>query len=93
MRTWPVLSQKSLDGLVNCLTYMIRERTQDISDFENIKRTFIAGRRVLGRVPSSSADVVDGDVIGDVSYTTTFLYILMDNAGTPVWRRVALSSF
>lgn len=93
MRTWPILSNKTVDGIVNCLTYIIRERAQDISEFENIKRTFIAGRRVLGRIPVSSSDVVDGDVVGDVSYTTTFLYILMDNAGTPVWRRVALNSF
>jgi hypothetical protein len=45
------------------------------------------------KVPSSSSDVAATDVLGDVNFTASYMYVLIDNAGTPAWRRAALSSF
>lgn len=67
-------------------------RKDDITQFQNIQNTFIAGRKV-GRVPSSSIDVIDGDKVGDFNVTSTYAYFLIDNAGTGEWRRVAVSSW
>lgn len=60
--------------------------------FLGLKDVLIRGRKV-NRTPSSSADVVAGDVEGDVSFSATYMYVLIDNGGTLAWRRVALSSW
>lgn len=93
MKLWGKLQGDTLPDVVRVLKFMLGERESDVQDFNGLNKKLIAGRRVLGRIPSSSSDILADDRIGDISYTTTFLYILMDNAGTPVWRRVALSSF
>lgn len=61
-------------------------RKDDITKFKTLPDTFIGGRKV-GKIPSSSADVAATDRLGDVNYDASYLYILIDNAGTPVWRR------
>jgi hypothetical protein len=50
------------------------------------------GRKV-GRVPSSSADVITGDKVGDFNYDISYIYVLVDNAGTGTWRRATLGSW
>ncbi len=68
-------------------------RKDDITQFNNLTQQFIAGRKV-GKVPSSSADVVPAtDKLSDFNVTATFAYFLIDNAGTPEWRRVAVGSW
>ena len=67
-------------------------RKDDISTIGNLINTFVEGRKV-GRVPSSSADVITGDRIGDMNYDASYFYILIDNAGTPAWRRISLGSW
>jgi len=77
------------DGL---LRYIAKERKNDVKDFNNLTNTFLSGRK-SSKVPTGAADVTDTDRVGDISYDVSFLYILIDNAGTAEWRRVALSSF
>lgn len=71
---------------------VVRIRREDVIDYNNLDKKFILGRKV-SRVPSSSTDVLDTDREGDVSMTSSYLYVLIDNAGTLAWRRVALSSW
>lgn len=71
-------------------------RKDDIMIIKNLPNVFLQGRTV-GRAPSSSADVIAGDRVGDVSFATSggnqYLFVLMDISGTAEWRRVQLSSF
>lgn len=83
----------TLDQVIDTLTDITNKRKDDISVIKSLPDNFIAGRKV-NKIPTSSADVVPGiDLIGDISYNASFLYILINNAGTPVWRRAALGAF
>lgn len=90
---YPVVSKIDLTELFNAYQEIVRLRQEeDLSDFDNLPQRFIGGRKIT-RIPSSSADVVSADLEGDINYDASFLYILLDSAGTLVWRRVAISSF
>lgn len=74
------------------LTQICNIRKDDIVQAKNLDFTFVSGRKV-GRIPSASNDVISGDKIGDLNYDSDYIYILVDNAGTGVWRRAALGSW
>ena len=74
------------------LTQISYLRKSDIETIQSLPQVFLMGRKV-GRVPSSSTDVISGDRVNDFNWTATYLYILVDNAGTGEWRRVALGVF
>lgn len=65
---------------------------EDIVDWNNLPQIYMSGRKV-GKIPGSSADVTTGDKIGDFNYTASFMYLLVDDSGTPAWRRITLSTF
>lgn len=67
-------------------------RKDDITQFQNLPNIFLYGRKV-GKIPTASNDVTPEDRVGDVNYTATFLYILIDNGGTAQWRRTALGAW
>jgi hypothetical protein len=67
-------------------------RETDIVKLNEFQNNLIRGR-LITRTPSGSADVVATDAVGDINFTATYMYVLVDNGGTHVWRRVALSSF
>lgn len=69
-----------------------RVRREDVTKFENLPQVLIQGRKI-SRTPSASNDVVAGDYVGDINFTASYLYVLIDNSGTPAWRRVALASW
>lgn len=69
------------------------------SQIRNLSQT-LQGNFVLGRLrtdrtaPANSADVVpQQDLIYDRVLTSTFEYILINNAGTLEWRRITLNAF
>lgn len=92
MRTYPTLVDKSLNGVVAVLQFITRQRMEDVNEYNNLNQRFILGRKV-GKVPSASADVSDGDKVGDFNVTASYAYFLIDNAGTAEWRRVAVGSW
>lgn len=93
MKTYPAAFKPTLDGISDALKQICKLRnSQDIQDFKNLNGKFIMGR-LTARVPSSSTDVITGDFVGDYCPTATFLYILINNSGTPAWRRITASSF
>lgn len=72
---------------------MVELRADDIKQFEDLPERFVGGRKGT-RIPSSSSDVLDTDLEGDINYDTTHLYILLDaGGGSLAWRRVAISTF
>ena len=91
-KDYPYWSAETLEEVRTQLRQITNIRKDDITQIWNISSQFIMGRKV-GRIPTSSANVIDGDRVGDVNWTTSFFYILVDNAGTATWRRVALSSW
>ncbi len=91
-KDYPYWATETLEDVREQLRQITNTRKEDISTISQIASSFIAGRKV-GKVPTSSADVTATDKVGDVNYTASFLYILIDNGGTPAWRRVALSSW
>jgi len=83
----------TLEDASAALEEITRTRREDVADFTNLPNIFMRGRRV-GRVPSSSADVIDGDKdmdfnMADDGLGTIYLYALV---GTQ-WLRVQLQSF
>lgn len=82
----PYPKEISEANVVESLRQISRYRGEDITDRNNFPSIFMLGRKV-GKVPSSSTDVVPTDRVGDFNYTPTALYFLADNAGTPVWIR------
>jgi len=71
-----------------------RERSTDIEDWNNLTKRFIKGRKV-NKIPATSSDVTSEDILGDINYTTSFLYILVYDSvnNVNVWRRLALGAF
>lgn len=67
-------------------------RKDDITQIQNLTNIFVSGRKV-GKIPTGSADVAATDRIGDVNYDASYYYILVDNSGTAVWRRIALGAW
>lgn len=92
LKTYPVLREDTIEDAANVLREIIRTRQSDISEIESIKNRFVSGRKVT-RTPSSSSDVQSTDRVGDMSFSASYMYIVVDNSGTLVWRRVSLASF
>ena len=92
MKEYPSLSPDSAEDQKTFMRFAIKERKNDVNDFTNLKNVFMSGRKV-GKIPTGAADVTDGDRVGDFNCNASFLYILIDNAGTAEWRRATLSTF
>lgn len=90
MRYFPYLSGS--DGLLGWAQEVIKAREEDVKDYDSLVNRFMTGRRTM-KIPASSADVVAADNIGDFSTDGNYLYFLVDVSGTPLWRRVSLSSW
>lgn len=92
-KDYPYWNAETLEDVREQLRQITYARKDDISTISQITSSFVAGRKV-GKIPTSSADVdAAKDKVGDINYTASYLYILVDNAGTPSWRRVALSAW
>lgn len=93
MDRYPSTFDNTPDGIINFLKQIIRLRSDDVTEVNNFSSIFMSGRKV-NKIPTSSSDVTAGqDKAGDFNYNVNYLFILVDNSGTLVWRRVALSSF
>ncbi len=91
-KEYPSGITNNLQEVQDQLRLICNTRKSDITQFNNLQQIFIGGRKV-GRIPSSSLDVITGDVIGDFNVTSAFAYYLINNAGTPEWRKVAVGSW
>lgn len=91
-KDYPYYSAETSEDVQMLLRQITNTRKDDIATISQITSSFISGRKV-GKIPSSSADVQVSDKVGDVNYTAGYFYILVDNSGTPAWRRIALASW
>jgi len=92
LKEYPSYTVQTLEDVIDVLRQVVFIRKDDIIQARNLPQVFVQGRKV-GRVPSSSADIIAGDKIGDFNVTTTYAYYLVDNAGTGEWVRVAVGTF
>lgn len=90
-----LVSRNEVD-VADSVEEMIRERRNDVKDFDNLQSRFILGRKV-GRIPTGATNVISGDKVGDFNIAedsgTVYLYALVDLSGGAEWRRVSLSSW
>lgn len=92
MKNYPKFNTNELKEIFGLVEYIVNERRKDVTDFDNLKNVFISGRKVA-KIPTAAIDVVNTDSIGDFNFTPSYLYVLVDNAGTAEWRRAALSTW
>lgn len=91
-KDYPYWSAESLEEVKRQLSQICHTRKDDITQVNSMNSTFITGRKV-GKIPASSADVIPSDKLNDFNWDNSFLYILIDNSGTPLWRRATLNSW
>ena len=91
MKNYPY-SLSGPDDIVKLLRFIVKERPNDISDFNNLKDVFISGRKV-SKIPANSSDVVATDRVGDFNYDPDFIYICLNDGGTVKWLTAPLTDF
>lgn len=91
LKDYPYWPAETLQHLIEQMRQICNVRKDDIIRIQNFDSTYVMGRTTY-RVPSGSADIVDGDKVGDVVLTSSFVYYLVDN-GTPQWVRATLGTF
>lgn len=91
-KDYPYWAAATLKDTIDQVQQICHIRKDDITQIQNLPNVFLQGRKV-GKIPTTSADVSPADKINDFNWTAGFLYILIDNSGTPVWRRTALGAF
>lgn len=92
MRDYPKFREGVQSSIDDFLLSVRKERKTDILEFANLKNIFISGRKV-GKIPTGASDISATDRVGDFNYDASYLYICVNNAGSAVWRRAALSSW
>ncbi len=94
MKLYPDVSiNATLQSVVMALKTIIQYRNnEDVAAFNNLNKILIGGR-LTSRTPSSDADVLATDFVGDFCPTATYLYILVSNGGSPQWRRITMGTF
>lgn len=92
MNDYPTITPDTDAAKEDLLRIIVRERTIDVQDYNNLQNRFMSGRKV-GKIPTGASDVADTDRIGDFNFDASYWYVLVDNAGTAEWRRSSLASW
>jgi len=79
-----------LNEALDWIRQATREREYDLADYSNQVST---NPTFYTYVPSSSTDLIGTEKAGDMAASTSYLYIVVNNAGTLRWQRVATATF
>lgn len=72
---------------------LARQWPELITELDNLPNIFVTGRKV-NKTPSNSTDVVAGtDRENDFNWDNNYLYVLVDNSGTLVWKTLPFTNF
>lgn len=63
-----------------------------VETIDGLPEKYLTARKV-GKVPVDSSDVDPTDREGDINWSATDFFILVDNSGTLEWRTASLTSF
>lgn len=88
MKPYPTSIPNDLGGMHTALTFITRERLNDITGFNNLESIFMRGRKV-GKVPSGSADAAVSDRAGDFNFDANYWYYYTGTA----WRRLTAGTW
>ncbi len=91
-KDYPSYTPINLEDVKEILRTICNIRKDDITQISNLANTFVSGRKV-NKIPSGSADVAPPDLVGDMNYDASYLYILVNDSGTAAWRRVAIGAW
>ncbi len=93
MQPYPQNIKPNIESILDALQDISRKRQEDITDRNTFPSVFPRGRTV-GKIPSSSVDVIATDRIGDQNLTKDYAYFCVsDGAGASVWRRIAMGTW
>lgn len=94
MQPYPRNIKPDVNACADALNVISRLRDQDINDRNKFPSIFLSGRTV-GKIPSSSSDIVPTDRVGDMSFAVdgSYAYFCVNVSGSALWRRVALGSW
>lgn len=91
MKKFPTI-RNTQEEIYNLLNYIVKERNNDVRDFDNLKNIFISGRKVT-KIPADASDVVATDRVGDFNYDNSYIYLCLNNGVDVVWRTAPLTDF
>lgn len=92
LRQWPRLTNDETRSIASVLKFMIQERGNDISEFQNLPNIFVRGRKV-SKVPVDSNDIEATDLEGDINYSGNTMWVCVNEGGLLKWKRITLASF
>lgn len=78
-----------IDDIFDWARHVTQTRDVDLSDFE----AQLASNPKIYPAPASSTDLIGTEKAGDIAADTSYLYVVVDNAGTLRWQRVATATF
>lgn len=79
-----------LNEALDWIRQATREREFDLEDYNNQVSTNVT---FYNYTPSSSSDLIGTEKPGDIAVSTSYIYVVVDNAGTLRWQRVATATF
>lgn len=94
MQPYPRNIRSDNQACADALNVISRLRDQDILDRNAFPGVFLSGRTV-GKIPSSSIDIVATDRVGDMSFAVdgSYVYFCINVSGAAKWRRIALATW
>ncbi len=90
MNDYPTLNLEDPKDVQEVIRTIVEERSTDVKDFDNLQNRFMSGRK-SGKLPVGASDVSDTDRVGDFNTDNAYFYIVVNDAGTAKWARIALN--
>lgn len=91
MKPYAPLVNVSLSGIAAWLLGISKQRTDDVTEINNLKNRYLLGRIRSDRsFPASHSDVNVTDKENDIVRSATFQVVLFNDGGTLKWARSAL---
>lgn len=78
-----------LEEILDWIRDATRNRRFDLDDYNNQDTT----APKIYNTPASSSDLRGTEKPGDIATDANYVYVVVNNAGTLQWRRVAISTF
>lgn len=80
----------AISEIMDWVRHATRARDTDINDYDDMRTT---SPRIYSYTPANSSDLIGTEKAGDISVDTSYIYVVVDNAGTLQWQRVATATF
>jgi hypothetical protein len=93
MKPFSSLNNITLNEIGIWIRGIIKQRQEDVREFNNLSGQFFKGRHRTDRVaPTAHNDVQSPDLLGDWVLTSAYLYVVVNDSGTLKWGRTALDT-